>query len=219
MRSRALAVAGVAALAIGAAGCGSSSSGSTPPSTGATTNPPAVATSSPAASTAAPAVDPNAPEVNPAGDIPDNQAYVRYQVPGAGYSVKVPEGWARTAGAGVVTFTDKLNAIRLESGAPATAPDVASVKAKDLPALARSVPGYQAGDVTSVTRSAGPAVRITYLADSPKDAVTGKSHTDAVERYVFSHNGRTAVLTLSGPRGADNVDPWMIVTDSVTWTR
>ena len=221
MRARVLAATGaVAVLAIGAAGCGaSSSSGGAQPPAAATTSPPAAATSPPAGTTAAPAVNPNAPEVSPSGDIPDNQAYVRYQVPGAGYSVKVPEGWARTAGAGVVTFTDKLNAIRLESGAPATAPDVASVTAKDLPALARSVPGYQAGDVTSVTRSAGPAVRITYLADSPKDAVTGKSHTDAVERYVFSHKGRTAVLTLSGPKGADNVDPWMIVTDSVTWTR
>jgi hypothetical protein len=27
------------------------------------------------------------------------------------------------------------------------------------------------------------------------------------------------VLTLSGPKGADNVDPWKIVTDSLRYTR
>ena len=58
-------------------------------------------------------------EVSPAGDIPDNQVYVRYAVPGAGYSVRVPEGWSRISRGGAVVFTDKLNAIRLETGAPA----------------------------------------------------------------------------------------------------
>ena len=218
MRARVLAAAGVAVLAIGAAGCGaSSSSGSAPPAAAPTSSPTGGA--SPPAATTAPAVNPNAPEVSPSGDIPDNQAYVRYSPPGAGYSVKVPEGWARTTSGGAVTFTDKLNAIRLESRPATSTPSVASVTARDVPLLARTVPGYSAGQVTAVTRSAGTGVRVTYLADSPKDPVTGKGHTDAVERYVFAHNGRAAVLTLSGPQGADNVDPWMIVTDSLTWVR
>jgi hypothetical protein len=49
--------------------------------------------------------------------------------------------------------------------------------------------------------------------------VTGKRHRDAVERYVFVRAGRAAVLTLSGPQGADNVDPWRIITGSLRWTR
>jgi hypothetical protein len=48
--------------------------------------------------------------------------------------------------------------------------------------------------------------------------VTGKRRTDAVERYLFFHHGREAILTLSGPKGADNVDPWRIITDSLRWT-
>ena len=40
---------------------------------------------------------------------------------------------------------------------------------------------------------------------------------EAVERYAFWHDGQEAVLTLSGPKGADNVDPWRIVTDSLRW--
>ena len=135
-------------------------------------------------------------EVSPAGDIPDNQVYVRFAVPGAGYSVRVPEGWSRISRGGAVVFTDKQNAIRLETGAPA----------------------HHAGKAGVVHRQAGAARKLTYLATAPPDPVTGKTVTDAVERYVFTHGGRTAVLTLSGPRGADNVDPWRIVTDSLRWT-
>jgi hypothetical protein len=48
--------------------------------------------------------------------------------------------------------------------------------------------------------------------------VTGKAGRDAVQRYVFFHNGTRVTLTLSGPQAADNVDPWRIVSDSVRWT-
>ena len=161
-------------------------------------------------------VDPNTAETSPPGDIPDNQAFVAYTPPGGGYSVKVPEGWARTAAGGAVTFTDKLNAIRMESARAASPPTVASIRA-ELPRLANAVKGFQPGDVSVVDREAGKAVRITYLADAPADAVTGKSGQNDVERYVFFHNGQDVVLTLSGPKGADNVDPWRIVTDSLRW--
>ncbi len=138
-------------------------------------------------------------EVNPAGDIPDNQAFVTFQAPGAPFSVKVPEGWSQTRHGGVITFTDKLNSIELAWGkAPAAAP---------------------AGAKTStVKRTAGSAERATFAAQSQPDVVTGKTRTDAVERYVFTRGGEYAILTLSGPKGADNADPWKIVTDSVRWT-
>src|SRR5256885_9147775 len=163
------------AAALAAAGCGSSSPSSKPNTHQADQSPP--------------------------GDIPDNQAYVTYRPPGAGYSVKVPEGWARTASAGAVTFTDKLNSIRLEavSAAKASRPPNAHTK------------------LSKVRRTAGAATRATYLANSAPDPVTGRRRLDAVERYVFVHGGRAAGLTLSGPKGADNVDPWRIVTDSLPW--
>jgi hypothetical protein len=198
MSKRAWLAAGVAIVAIGAAGCGGSSS--------------------PSQSAGQPA-DPNAAEVNPAGDIPDNQAFVPYALPGGGFSVKVPEGWSRTAAGGAVTFTDKLNAVRIET-AKAQAPlTVRDARQTELPKLAASVKGFKPGKVSTVARPAGTAVRITYLAAARPNAVTGKAGVDAVERYVFFHNGHDAVLTLSGPRGADNVDPWRIVTDSVRWSK
>ncbi|UTI66268.1 hypothetical protein NBH00_08690 [Paraconexibacter antarcticus] len=165
-------------------------------------------------------VNPNGPEVSPAGDIPDNQAYVAYSPPGSGFSVKVPEGWARTTPAkGVTSFTDKLNRVRMEQRSATSALTLAGARHSVIPALARSVPGFKVGTVSTVSRGAGSAIRITYQAASPVDPVTGRSHTDSVERYVFFHHGRRVVLTLSGPKGADNVDPWKIVTDSLRYTR
>jgi len=188
-------------VAFGVAGCGggsSYSSGSAP------------------AKTAAKA---KAPEVSPAGDIPDNQAYVPYALPGAGVSVKVPEGWSRASSGGAVTFTDKLNAIRMET-TPAQAPlTVRDARQTEVRKLASSIKGFGNSTVSAVTRKAGTAVRITYLAAATPNAVTGKAGQNAVERYVFFRKGRDLVLTLTGPKGADNVDPWKIVTDSVAWSR
>jgi hypothetical protein len=187
-----------AIVVIGAAGCGASSS-----SGGGQASKPSTA---------------NAPEVNPAGDIPDNQAYVAYAPPGGGFTVKVPEGWSRSSAGGAVIFTDKLNAIRVETKvarAPLTAREARQTEVRR---LASSTQGFRPGAVTTVGRKAGSAVRITYLAKAKADPVTGKTGQDAVERYVFFHQGKDVVLTLSGPKGADNVDPWKIVTDSVTWS-
>jgi hypothetical protein len=177
LRSATVLALSVAAVASGCGGSSSSSSGQAP--------------------------KPNAPENSPAGDIPDNQAYVAYRPPGASYSVKVPEGWAQRTTGQAVTFTDKLNTVRLEARTATRALTVPGANQK----------------ATKVSRHAGTAVRITYVAGGAPDPVTGKRRSDAVERYVFVHNGRAAVLTLSGPKGADNVDPWRIITDSLRWTR
>jgi hypothetical protein len=146
------------------------------------------------------APNPNAKEQSPAGDIPDNQAFVRYTPNGASFSVKVPEGWARSSKGGAVTFTDKLNRITVEQRSGA------------------ALKKLKATSHTEVSRRAGRAILIKYTAKAPPNPVTGKAVTDAVQRYVFVHNGRVAVLTLAGPKGADNVDPWRIVTDSLRWS-
>jgi hypothetical protein len=163
-------------------------------------------------------VNPNAAEKSPPGDIPDNQAFVRYSPPSGGYTVKVPEGWARTAAGKAIVFTDKLNSVSMESAPAAAAPTASAVRATDLPQLARANNSFKAGKVTAVHRPAGTAVLVTYLANSKPNAVTGKVAREAVERYVFFHNGKKVILTLSGAKGADNVDPWRTVTDSLRWT-
>jgi hypothetical protein len=162
-------------------------------------------------------VNPNAKEHNPPGDIPDNQVFVAYRPPAGGYVLKVPEGWARTARAGAVSFTDKLNTITVQS-APASSALTAAAARKALPQLARSTPGFKLLGIDTLQRPAGPAVHITYLSSSKPDPVTGKRSVDKVERYTFFHKGRLVTLTLSGPKTADNVDPWKLVSSSVRWT-
>lgn len=181
------------------AGCGSGGS-SAPPSGNTTTS-----------------TNPAPVESNPAGDIPDNQAYVAYQPAGGGFTVKVPEGWARTATGSAVSLTDKLNRIEITSGNAKAAPTPQSVKSAVVPVLQRQVPTFQLGKVTVVSRPAGQAVQLTYRGDSAPDAVTGKVVHDAFERYSFFQSGQEVDLTLSGPVSADNVDPWRIVTDSFRW--
>lgn len=197
--SRAVAAA-VGALALTAAGCGSSTTGTGRSSSSSSTG-----------------VSPNAPEAPQPGDIPDNQAYVAYTPPGSGVSIKVPEGWSRRAAGGATVFSDHFNSIRLETS-PAHAPlTVRDAKQSEVPKLARANKAFQLGTVSTVTRPAGKAIRITYLTNTPPDPVTGKSVRAAVERYVFFHGGRDVVLTLTGAKGADNVDPWRIVTSSVRY--
>ncbi|MGV9849520.1 hypothetical protein ACWDWU_12175 [Streptomyces sp. NPDC003442] len=156
-------------------------------------------------------------ESNPPGDIPDNQVYVAYRPPAGGFTVKVPEGWARSATHATTTFSDKLNKVEIAQASAGTAPTVQSVRAHMVPALRKQAPHFALGGVTTVHRKAGSAIRITYRTDSPPNQVTGKRVRDSVERYVFFHNGRQVVLTLAGPVGADNVDPWRIVSDSLRW--
>lgn len=200
MRLSVVLATGAAALGLAAAGCGSSSSTSAAPATTGGLAPPAK-------------------ETTPPGDIPDNQVYVAYSPAGAGFTARVPEGWSRTSAGGATTFTDKLNSVRMELSANEKTATAATVTSTVLPRLAKTVPGYASGKVTTVTRHAGTAVKVTYQATSTPDAVTGKTHRDAVERYEFARGGKVAVLTLTGPVGADNVDPWKIVTDSFRWGR
>lgn len=156
-------------------------------------------------------------DTGPPGDIPDNQAFVTYS--GKGYSLKTPEGWGRTTRGGVVTFRDKFNSIRIELAASATKPTVASVKQHDVPALKTGAKGFTLRSVTRVTRTAVPAILMTYRAASAPDAVTGKSITEDIERYSYWKAGRVAIVTLAAPKGSDNVDAWKLITASFTWTR
>jgi hypothetical protein len=160
------------------------------------------------------AVDPNAPEVVAPGDIPDDQLFVPYSPASGGYTIKVPEGWGRTENNSAVTFTDKYNSITVTSAPAKSAPTIESVGANDLVDVS-SDPSYRAGKITTVKIGGGNVIRATYELGSVPNKVTGKKALLAVERYVYFGNGIQVVATLSGAKGADNVDPWKIVTESV----
>ena len=82
----------------------------------------------------------------------------------------------------------------------------------------RGEPKFADPRAATVTRTAGTGVLLTYQRDSATDPVTGKVVRDAVQRYSFFRAGTRVDLTLTGPSNADNVDPWRIVSDSLTWT-
>ena len=175
-----------------------------------------VTTARPAAS-APTAPTTQGPEAAVAGDIPDNQAFVAYTPAGGGYTIRVPEGWARTGGGSATVFSDKFNTIRIESAPVASAPTVASVTSTDLPAIGQVAKGYVAGKVSSVARTAGQAILATYKIDGAASSVTNKTVRLDVERYVFWRDGKAVVVTLSSAAGSDNVDPWKTVTDGFAW--
>ncbi|MEV6941814.1 hypothetical protein AB0N07_07370 [Streptomyces sp. NPDC051172] len=212
---RTSAIAGLTLVAAVTAGC----SGSTSHSGSATTSPsPSPSASSAGGGSAGQAAAPT--ESNPPGDIPDNQVYVAYRPTGGaltGFTVKVPEGWARTTKGDTTAFTDKLNTIRITAVSAANAPTVGSVTTSVVPQLRSQVAKFAAPKVSEVSRHAGRVVRLTYQGDSAKDPVTGKVVRDAFERYAFHRSGHEVEVTLSGPVNADNVDPWRTVSDSFAW--
>jgi hypothetical protein len=172
-------------------------------------------------------------ESNPPGDIPDNTQFVPYRSADGGFVVKIPEGWSRTTTGSSVSFTDKLNTIAVEWTAASSAPTVSSVKSQQVPALRSSERAFTLGKILDcapsctvpystapikVTLTGGDAVVLTYQENSEPNAVTGKQYRLEVIRFDFFKNGTEADLVLSGPVGADNVDPWTLVAQSFQWT-
>ena len=213
-------MAGATLTALVLAACASSTTTAPTPGGIVTTSPPAVQTTTPPASSMATGVPSQAPvavEVHPPGDISDTIAYVAHTITKGSVSVKIPEGWAQTNGSTAVNFTDKLNTVNVSWAPASSAPTIASAKKTEVPVLQQTVLAFQLKSVTTATLPAGPAVLITYEDNSAANPVTGKQYRETVLRYELFHNGQETVLTLLSPVGADNVDPWRIVTESLQW--
>jgi hypothetical protein len=212
----------ILAAALAAVGClllaGCSSGSPTGAAiTGGTTASSPSATHHPTGSPTEAPVSPESPvptESNPPGDIPDNTAFVPYHSTKGGWTVTVPEGWSRTTRGTTVTFTDKLNTIQVDAQ-PGDPISVAAAKTTDVHALRTDTRAFKLVSVSTATLPAGPAVLITYQANSDPNPVTGKQYRLDVLRYELFHGGTRTTLTLLSPVGADNVDPWRIVTQSL----
>ena len=215
---RSLQALAVAALLTGVAACGGttgSSATSTPAASASATTP--AADPSTSASSAAPAnTDAPVPvESNPPGDIPDNLAFVSYTNKAGGYTFTHPEGWAQTGTGTQVLFTDKLNGVAVDSLKASAAPTVASATSSDVPRLKSTVPAFELVDITAVTVPAGDGVHIVFRRNSEPDAVTGKVFRDEVEEYLVYHGGELVRMDLYGPVGADNVDAYRTMSQSL----
>jgi hypothetical protein len=143
-----------------------------------------------------------------AGDIPDNQVFVRYV--GPSFSMKVPEGWARKAAGTATTFRDKDNIVRVVVQA-APAPTVATVSKQ----LALDKRAHVTTSAHAVQIGGRNAVAATYTTTSAPNAVTGKTVTLTVDRYEVGQGPTRAIVDLGTPVGVDNVDAYRLMIESL----
>lgn len=118
------------------------------------------------------------PEKNPPGDIPDNQVFVDYQSP-LGFSIKVPEGWARRQTSDGVTFSDKYNTIEIIVAQRAEAITLAGAKQKEIADLERIGKAIRVASVMTTTLPSGSAIVVSYGSNSARDRQSHEHH-----RYV-----------------------------------
>jgi hypothetical protein len=159
---------------------------------------------------------PVTPETNPPGDIPDSQVFVTYTSP-AGFSLKVPEGWALTELPDGASFADKYGRIDIALAGAASAPTAKGVGREEVAKLVKSGRAVRISAIRQITLPAGPAVLIVYTSNSDPNAVTDKQIRLENNRYLFYRAGHEAALTLSAPAGADNVDQWQLMANSFRW--
>jgi hypothetical protein len=158
---------------------------------------------------------PVAPEVSPPGDIPDSQVFITYKSP-AGFSIKVPESWARKDNGTTTSFSNKYDLVTIISSDLATPLDMNSAKQT----LALDLEKGRAVKITKISEAnlkAGKTIKIAYSENSEPNAVTNKQIRMESERFYFTKNGKLVTLYLSAPLGADNVDQWQLMSNSFRW--
>jgi hypothetical protein len=157
-----------------------------------------------------------APEVSPPGDIPDNQAFITFKS-AFGFSIKVPEGWARTDLSNETIYADKYNHIALVTDQTAAVADLATAKSSLAPEIEKTGRAVKIGNISVVKLKAGPTLKIAYDSNSAPNAVTNRQVREENEAFYFVRDGKRVILRLSAPKGADNVDQWKLISSSFRW--
>lgn len=152
-------------------------------------------------------------EKNPPGDIPDTQVFVAYK--GPGFSIQIPEGWSRTDQPNGARFSDKYNSIEATIGDSAAAPTVASVKSGEAATLTSQGRAVKITGVKEVKLDGGSAIRIDYSANSEPNAVANKQIRQEAVRFLLFKGGKLLTLDMAAPYGADNVDQWNLMANSL----
>lgn len=155
-------------------------------------------------------------EKNPPGDIPDSQVFIAYTSPLA-FSLQVPEGWSRTDRRDGARFADKYNTIHVAMGPVTVVPTVKSVREHEAADLVKAGRAVKIDAVKSVKLRSGPAILIAYSSNSEPNTVTSKQRRLENNRYLIYRSGKLAVIDLSAPLGADNVDQWKLISNSFQW--
>ncbi|KUM24891.1 hypothetical protein AU467_28765 [Mesorhizobium loti] len=155
-------------------------------------------------------------EKNPPGDIPDSQVFIDYSSP-QGFSLKVPEGWARSDRADGASFIDKLDGVVVSVAKADALPSIDTAKTEYVSKLEANGRAVRVTAVKPVKLPAGPAIRIVYTSNSEPNAVTNRQVRLENERYLYFKDGKLVTLELYAPKGADNVDQWQLMSNSFQW--
>ena len=158
---------------------------------------------------------PVTPEVSPPGDIPDSQVFITYKSP-AGFSFKVPEGWARKDADVTTSFQGKYDVVAATVAQIAQPLDINYAK-QTLVADIQKGRAVTLGKISLEKLPGGEAVKIAYSENSEPNAVTNKQIRMESERFYFAKNGKLVSLYLSAPFGSDNVDQWNLMSASFRW--
>jgi PsbP len=152
-------------------------------------------------------------EKNPPGDIPDDQVFVSYKSSVSGYSLKVPEGWARSEKGSDVQFIDKFDGVAVIVDVAATPPTMKDVVTR----LGKAEKGFKVVSTKEIRLPLGSVLLVKYESDSETNPVTNKRIRLEDEAYAFYKNGKIAILILWAPVGADNADQWKMISESFRW--
>jgi hypothetical protein len=132
-----------------------------------------------------------------------------------------------------VSFTDKLNTVSVTWFQASAPPSQQTAKSTDVPKLRATERAFTLSNIIvcspsctipystgpiAVTLPVGSAVVITYRSNSAPSSVTGKQYRLEDLRFELYKGGEEVALTLSGPVGSDNVDPWRLVSESFRWS-
>jgi hypothetical protein len=157
------------------------------------------------------------PERNPPGDIPDNQVFIEFVSP-LGFSLKVPEGWARRDTPDGASFADKYGRITVSQTTAPKMPTVDAAKQALVPDLEKRF--HAAVTVTAikpVKLPVGSAVLVSYGSNSDPNPVTNKAIRLENDRYYFWKDDKLVAVNFSAPAGADNADQWDMMAKSFRW--
>jgi len=158
-----------------------------------------------------------APETPLVGDIPDTQAFVRYANTPGGYSLEVPEGWARLEQGTKVSFRSKLGTVEVAVNPTSSAPTLADLRGSLLKRFGASDPAFKITAVKPVSLPAGAALLAQFRSTGALNAVTGKASVLENALYVLFKRRQQLELRFSALAGSDNADAWTRMARALRW--
>lgn len=157
------------------------------------------------------------PDVSLFADIPDGQAFIRFTSP-AGFTLMVPQGWARHNGGRETAFSDAYNRIALSVEQASRPFDLAYAMSTLAPEIEKMGKGVHITEIAEIKMRPGRTVKIAYDANSEPNEITNKRVRQENERFYFVKGERLVTLNLTTPKGADNIGQWRRISSSFQWT-